>query len=276
MEREHWSYSQLNTLMQCPLLFNFRYLEKREPETTPDYFHFGNALHQAHKAAYMALKKGRNPVEQEMFDAFVAAWEIFGKDPKLRFGKQDWDNQFDMGLVMVQVLFQNIPREKVIAVDKEFTVPLISADGSVLERPLNGVFDLVVESGDGLVVVDLKTSSRKYRQEDVDADLQATAYCYAIRNAFDRIENISFRFDLLTKAKNPVFVSYPTARTRKDFDRMVSLFIQAEQEVSHGIFLPRKSWRCSSCSYREACADWSPGNMEVIVAGGAQKGGEES
>jgi len=267
MEREHWSYSQLNTLMQCPLLFNFRYILKRDSESTPDYFPFGTALHEAHKAAYTALKEGRKPEEKETTGVFADAWEILGKDPLLKYGKRDWGQLLNLGLDMLRVFHANMPMENVVEVDFPFTVPLISSKGEILERPLTGIFDLVTETDDGsIVVVDFKSGSKKYRQEDVDADLQATCYCYAVEHSFEGFGNLSFRFDLLTKTKKPAFVSYPTERTEKDFARLVSLFQQAETEAANNIFLPRPSWRCSTCQHREACSTWVPEEAEAILS----------
>ena len=166
-KREHWSYSQLKTLMDCPLLYKFKYLEKLDPEFTPDYYPFGNALHEAHKALSRAIREGRELSEKDAQQAFGDAWVILGADPMLRFGKNDWGDLLNLGLEMVKVLHREMPREKVVAFDAEFNVPLITAGGEVLERPLNGIFDLIVE---GPVVVDFKSGSKKYVQEDVDQD----------------------------------------------------------------------------------------------------------
>jgi putative RecB family exonuclease len=263
-QREHWSYSQLNCLMQCPLLYLFRYILRREPEFTPDYFPFGTALHEAHRSAYLALKEGRKLEEIELQRVFGESWEILGADPTLRYGKRDWGELLNLGLSMLKVFLEKMPMENVVEVDFPFTVPLISSRGEILERPLTGVFDLVTETDDGtIVVVDFKTGSKKYKQEDVDADLQASCYCYAIEHSFEGFGKTSFRFDLVTKTKKPAFVSYPTERTEKHFQRMVNLFSQAEQEIAHGVFLPRPSWRCSSCSHRGACSEWVPDEREA-------------
>jgi RecB family exonuclease len=262
MERKHWSFSQLNTLMTCPLLFYFRYITFREPEHQPDYFHFGSALHEAHKHAYTALKKGRKPKKRAVQAAFADSWEILGKDPLLKFGKRDWADLLNLGLDMLHVFLENMTVEKVVFVDHEFTVPLITPGGEILERPLTGIFDLVVESDDGLTVVDFKTGSKKYTTVEVAENLQATAYCYGVHHSFEGFGKVSFRFDLLTKTKKPAFVSYPTERTERDFTRLVSLFQEAEKEIDNGVFLPRPSWRCRSCSHQGACADWTPSERE--------------
>ena len=264
-KREHWSHSQLKTLLDCPLLYKFKYLEKREPEFTPDYFPFGNAVHEAHKALCNAFREGRELSETDAQKTFGEAWEVLGADPMLRFGKNDWGDLLNLGLEMVKVLHREMPREKVVAIDAEFNVPLITGGGEILERPLNGIFDLIVQGQDGLTVVDFKTASKKYSPADVAADMQATAYLLAAPHVFDGAGKVSFRFDVITKAKKPAFVSYPTSRTDQDISRLVSLFQQAEREIAAGVFLPRRSWRCKSCSYETACAAWAPQEREAAV-----------
>jgi hypothetical protein len=255
--RPHWSYSQLNTLMQCPLQYKFRYVERREPEFVPDYFPFGTAVHAAHKTMCEALKEGNDPVEADALQTFSETWEVLGRNPQLRFSKgKDWDNLKSLGQAMVKVLFQEMPREHVIAVDEGFTVPLITADGEVLDKPLYGIFDLIVETDDGLCVVDLKTGARKMQQEDVDADLQVVSYLYAISQIAENPGKVLFRFDLITKnPKRPLYVTYSTERNGQDFSKLVRLFQKAEAEVQNGVFLPRRSWRCKTCSYRSGCQE---------------------
>ena len=52
---------------------------------------------------------------------------------------------------------------EVVAVEQPFAVPLIDQEtGEVLERDLVGTLDLLERDAEGLVVVDLKTSARKY------------------------------------------------------------------------------------------------------------------
>jgi hypothetical protein len=55
------------------------------------------------------------------------------------------------------------PGTEVVAVEQPFAVPLIDQEtGEVLDRDLVGTLDLLERDANGLVVVDLKTSARKY------------------------------------------------------------------------------------------------------------------
>ena len=59
-------------------------------------------------------------------------------------------------------------------------MPLIDQEtGEVLERDLVGTLDLLERDAEGLVVVDLKTSARKYTDLQVETALQLSVYSYA-------------------------------------------------------------------------------------------------
>ena len=44
-ETPHWSYSAFQTFLTCPLKYQFRYIDKVEPERTGSCFPFGRAFH---------------------------------------------------------------------------------------------------------------------------------------------------------------------------------------------------------------------------------------
>jgi hypothetical protein len=65
------------------------------------------------------------------------------------------------------------------------------------------------------VVVDLKTSARKYTDLQVEASLQLSVYSYATAmNGLGDQEELRLRFDVLTKTKQPELCRYWTQRDR--------------------------------------------------------------
>ena len=93
---------------------------------------------------------------------------------------------------------------EIVGVEQPFDVPLIDLDtGEVLDRALVGTLDLVERDAAGrLVVVDLKTSARRYTDLQVEASLQLSVYSYATAmNGLADQEDLRLRFDVLTKTK---------------------------------------------------------------------------
>lgn len=76
---------------------------------------------------------------------------------------------------------QREPAAEVVAVEEPFDVPLIDQEtGELVDRSLVGSLDLVERDAEGqLVVVDLKTSARRYTDLQVEASLQLSVYSYA-------------------------------------------------------------------------------------------------
>ena len=110
---------------------------------------------------------------------------------------------------MLAVLCAEVPNAtEVVAVESAFAVPFVDqATGAVLDRDLVGTLDLVERDAEGrLVVVDLKTSARKYSDLQVEASLQLSIYSDATAmNGLADEADLRLRFDVLTKTKQPEF-----------------------------------------------------------------------
>jgi len=66
-----------------------------------------------------------------------------------------------------------------------------------------------------------------------------------------------FRFDVITKTKNPVCESHYTSRGFHDFRRFEALANRAQYAIDKGVFLPNEiSFACGECPYRDRCRQW--------------------
>ena len=143
-----------------------------------------------------------------------------------------------------------------------FAVPLIDQEtGEVLDRDLVGSLDLLERDADGrLVVVDLKTSSRKYTDLQVEASLQLSVYSYAtgLLGYADQ-EDVRLRFDVLTKTKQPELHRYWTTRDRAANVRLFRLVAEVLHAIEAGVFHPNPGWQCPGCPFRSRCWAWGNG-----------------
>jgi CRISPR/Cas system-associated exonuclease Cas4 (RecB family) len=138
-------------------------------------------------------------------------------------------------------------------------VPLIDQEsGEILERDLVGSLDLLERDPEGrLVVVDLKTSARKYTDLQVEASLQLSVYSYAA--AFGRFadqDEVRLRFDVLTKTRVPELHRYWTTRDRAANVRLFRLAAEVVRAIEAGVFHPVVGWQCKECAYRSRCWAW--------------------
>jgi putative RecB family exonuclease len=114
-------------------------------------------------------------------------------------------------------------------------VPLVNQEtGELLEPELMVVLDLIERDREGrLVVVDLKTASRKYTDIQVETSLQ-----------------------VLTKTKEPELVRYRTTRDRAANLRLFRLADEVTRAVGANLFPPVVGWQCKECQFKERWWAW--------------------
>jgi CRISPR/Cas system-associated exonuclease Cas4 (RecB family) len=161
---------------------------------------------------------------------------------------------------MLEVLHRNQePGTEIVAVEEPFDVPLIDLDtGEVLDRALVGTLDLVERDAEGrVVVVDLKTSARRYTDLQAELSLQLSMYSYATSmNGLGDQEDLRLRFDVLTKTRQPELCRYWTQRDRAASVRLFRLVAEVLRAIDAGVFHPNPGWQCKDCQFRSACWAW--------------------
>ncbi|OHB57117.1 MAG: hypothetical protein A2Y07_03900 [Planctomycetes bacterium GWF2_50_10] len=263
----HWSYSSLDQLLnRCSLQWAFGHIYKRPPESTGAELPFGGAFHAAASEFAIIKMSGENPNLKEIQDLF-SEWWLMALDSGEKIEFKDGASAASMnetGRALIEVLYTNwIEDEKVIDVASAFSVEIFDAEGNAAsEKPLIGEMDLVVMDAAGrFIVVDWKTSARRWPREKAEDSLQATCMCYG--HALDIGCVPSFRFDVLVKNKLPIIERHPVERSFEDFNRMAELVKIADKIVKAEAYFPRKDWQCSGCAYSGACREWHRKNARI-------------
>lgn len=260
-DRPHWSFSQIDTFLTCSQRFFYRYIARVPEERISPSLIFGSAIHEALKEMFLQRQKleaeGRSRADID-WDAvravFAGTLERSFEGPVPVEGKEDdtLENLRAKGLAMIEKIFPDLVPEKILEVSRAFLVPLVTADGQVLEKPLMGEFDLVVEGPDGRpIVIDFKTASKRWSDGEVEQNLQASAYVLAVRELLGT--DAGFRFEVLLKTKAPALERYETERKERDLARFVSIARGIERAVAAEIFFPRPNSYCPSCPFRDRC-----------------------
>ena len=88
--------------------------------------------------------------------------------------------------------------------------------------------------------------------------MQATIYLYAFcAERRVRLDDVGFRFDVVTKAKTASYTQYHTTRKYDDFHRMLWLVQGIEKAIKAEIYIPNSnSYCCGDCVYGSACEEW--------------------
>ena len=254
-DRPHWSYSSLNQLLNvCSLQWMFEKLLKLPRPFTPVSLVMGSAYHRVMEFIAMHRLEGRLPMPAETRDLFHTLWEREQKEgPPMEKTEDPPEKLAEQGAGLVVAYLQQIdPRENITEINQAFAVPVGSS-----ERPLIGEIDVVVTGADGqTILVDWKTSARRWPKEQADKSLQPTAYLYAYNQLKPGCTD-KFRFDVAVKNKTPVIELNATTRTPDDFQRLEHLVEIADRIVQHELFYPcDQSFACAGCQYAEPCRAW--------------------
>jgi putative RecB family exonuclease len=258
-KRPHWSFSRINGLVNyCSLAWAFRYVYRREPEFTPVSLVFGSAFHGA--LSYHANRRlqGKDCAATDCHDVFAGLFTTNCRagGPPVRFGDgEDLDSLIQQGHAMLDAYPLPLdPEEEIEGVGVPFSAPLVDANGIPLDKPLIGEYDLVVRKGGIRTIVDWKTSARRWAKDRANTDLQATCYLWAEKQLGH--DGTLFRFDVVTKTKQPACELHHATRTPEDFTHLGELVRVLERIVANDCFLPRKgSWECANCPYATDCKD---------------------
>lgn len=256
-KKPHWSFSSLNGLINiCSLQWFFRYIEKRESESTPVQLLFGSAFHKA--AEWIARWRMDNEYtgSDEAMDVFSEAWlwECRAAE-KLSMTKEEFEALNTTGRKMIECFNREWTEANVVAVSKAFSVELPGAS-----KPLIGEIDLIIRETNGRhTLIDWKTAARKWPVSKADKDLQATCFMFAYEQSVIgyNAEQHQFRYDVMTKTKEPSYTQNITTRCKDDFLRLSQLVSTVEKLIKADAFLPsEQGFFCGGCQYASACKAW--------------------
>ena len=257
-KRPHLSASQINQLLNiCSLQFYFERIAKLKKPFVSHSLVFGSAIHRVLEQHFLQLKNNRTPDLDLHLDMFSKLWKSANDEETVQFGaRDDYDTLADKGRAMIKCFVDHIdPDEKVLSVSQAFCVPVYSPDGSVVELPLIGEFDLVVERDGNPVIVDWKTAAAKWAADHADKSFQATVYSYAWSQMYGSRPPIEF--DVVTKTKTPGYQEHLTHRGEDQEQRMTLLISKAQQIIKHELYYPSETgFYCNGCPYQDACAAW--------------------
>lgn len=262
-KRPHLSNSAINQLLNvCSLQYYFEKIAKLPKPFVSSSLVFGTCIHRTLESYFNTLKVGKEPDLDLHLDMFSEMWLKAGKDQTaIKYGaREDHDSLACKGREMIRCFVDHIsPDEKIVEVSQAFAVPVYSPDGQVVELPLIGEFDLVIEKDGQPVIVDWKSSARSWStgsNGQAEKSFQATVYSYAMHQLTGIRPEI--RFDVVTKAtKQASFKSHSTFRTEDDEKRMALMISKAQQIVKHELYYPSETgFYCSGCPYAGACKEW--------------------
>jgi len=258
----HFSYSQLNTYLICPMKYYFQYVVGVDWETKPVALIFGKSIHKPAETYYVSLKENGEiiPVEQ-MIAVFESVMDNEVKKTEVAITYKEGENfesLRDQGRALIKLFHAEITPQKIVAVEFPFSISIpdiLNGNGN-LPITLVGYFDLIEsDSENNYMVGELKTSAQRFSSLKLEYDLQPTVYSYAMSKLkVSTSENSCLvRYDVLVKTKKPAFEHYYVTRTEADHTRLIHCINHVLKAIENRIFYRQTGWQCGDCQFKKAC-----------------------
>ena len=118
--------------------------------------------------------------------------------------------------------------------------------------------DLAVQSGDELVLTDLKTSRSRWSADQAQSQAeQLLLYADLAGRVLDG-KQIKLQFAVVTKSKTPVLEVHEVEFDATKLDRTKAIFGRVWGAIQSGNIYPVPSqMNCYSCGYKTACQAWN-------------------
>ena len=201
---DHLTHSMIRDYLRCPRLYYYRYyLGIRLPSKHLNLV-FGSAIHEGIEDYY----NRKDPIY-----AFTSDFQIDKID---NITKDEYLNALKEGKRLLDFFTAMIPITRGSSEVKFRTELIDPITHKMLEVPITGRYDRLEDN----MIIEFKTSSKPYKQKDIDEATQASLYMFARYMATGKIPE-RFRYIILIKGrkKEPIQV-LETQRTKEDLSFM--------------------------------------------------------
>ena len=248
----HLSVSRIKTFLQCPQKHALQYIEHIEAAFRPIAFAFGTAFHEA-VGAHLSRTTSQEELVTIFRDNLTAA--VGADGPPVLFDEEetDLDATINVGARMLQAFISKGPRPgRVLGVEVPFALELAHpVTGEVASLPVIGAIDALVHVEGGVGVWEVKTGKRKWSADQLEFDLQSTAYRMAARAmGYDDAEVTLL---VATKTKTPDVQIERLVRHVRDERELAETALTVIRATEAGIDHRVRGWTCKTCPYADAC-----------------------
>jgi len=262
--------SMLNMFQRCPEQFRRRYLEG---EIIPPGIsaRIGTAFHKAaeenHKYKLVhdedLPKDYLQDLARDTYKKLVEEEGVYLTPEEITEAKKLIAEGLDTTITLTGLYRDKVaPEIQPLLVEKEIFIQI-----NELSIPLRGTLDLVTKD---YLIIDFKTATRKWNQEQVDGLLQPTFYWFMA--VAEGISPYKFVFKILIKKSHPEIQTLETTRNKEALWALIQRAKILIQAIEKGVFPPTNpdNWWCSPkfCGYYATCPYIPPYKKTKYLARG--------
>ncbi len=253
--KKHYSISQLLTYLKCPLHYYFRYIEglKIPPRSA---MILGTSVHAALEHNFKQKIESKKDLKvNDLLDVYSTSFDL--AKPETLWEKDENPSEIkDSGIDLVRAYHTGKDKKGEPMIFREFNPSTRKYEKRIIkplsptiqpimvEEPFEVKFENDVDYifvgrmdlvDDKYRIRDTKTSAKSPTQDQVDTDLQMTAYSLGFRVKTGRVEK-SLVMDYLVKNHFPKLMSVETKRTDDDIQRLLKILAQISGAIDKGVF----------------------------------------
>ncbi|MBZ0236376.1 MAG: PD-(D/E)XK nuclease family protein [Deltaproteobacteria bacterium] len=251
------SVSQIKTYLRCPRQYELHYVLGEPAEHVASALLLGTAVHAALGAYYTVLRDGLSAPLEMVLEVFAGAW-IAGQPAGLPVLTEDGEPLTaveQLGRRMLKVFHSRQPRLtglRPVLIESPFAIELHHPEtGELLDERMIGVIDLVADIDGRRMIIEHKTAARRYGRDQLDHDLQPTAYLIASRVLGLGAEGLAYQ--IITKTAEPAIQHAEVNRTVQQERELMMTVLGVLRAIDAGVFYPVRGWQCRTCAHRQAC-----------------------
>lgn len=232
-----FSKSKINTFLQCPRQFKYKYIDELEDEPN-EYMELGLIVHD------LAETIGKD-IQASLVDTDEIATIVYNM-------KFDTDFDLEPHFMSLACFFIDILDNgyKIFSVEEKISNP---------DSHFRGIIDIVLENQDGdLIVFDYKTS--KKTKPITNYRLELCIYKHLLEYKYPNKKVIAAGI-FFTHNNDYRVVNFTDNTdqgayiTTEDYDFVMSLPEQILPIIDQGVYLPKRQYNCKYCYYNDKCIE---------------------
>ncbi|MBI4441832.1 MAG: ATP-dependent helicase [Acidobacteria bacterium] len=240
------SISQMETYLDCPLKYQYRYVWQVPVAATPA-LSFGSTLHAAVKQLVATASQDPARLSPETIQEILRQhWPTAGFADPVQERKYR-----EMGFRQLEGLWQTLVRQPFELLHQEKTFHMVQGAIQLVGRidQINRI------AGPDVELIEYKTG-RPQTQKEADQSRQITLYALACRKMLKlnplrlTLHNLETQEAILTK------------RSPEDFQQLEVEIGEASQGILAGAFVARPGYHCRYCDFRPLCPSWEDQSLE--------------
>jgi putative RecB family exonuclease len=230
------SYSQISRYQTCPLWYKLQYIDKLKPKERP-YLSFGDVIHQCAEY-FFKVPTPHPPSLEKLLGFYENNWISDGYEtPEQEQQYKEYGKQ-----LLAEFWKNHYPSFRMpLAVEYQF---FVNVDGV----GLSGKIDRIDKLGDGVSVVDYKTSQNLFTNAQLEQDLQLTFYQLAVETLW-KLPVIKLTLYHL-RSNTPCSCDGRKPERLDDARRIIQ---NTAENIQREIFPATENSLCAYCDFPEHC-----------------------